>query len=143
MSILLNVHATLISFQGKGILLTGESGSGKSDLALRLIMEQNAKLVADDRVILEKHNDKLIGYAPLNLANKLEVRGLGIVEFKAKKKEQISLCVNLCKNRADVERLPQPDFIDFLGISVAKIELYPFDCSTIYKIILKTCGKIC
>lgn len=139
---MLNIHATLVSYQNKGILLIGESGVGKSDLALRLIMERGAKLVADDRVILEKKKDVLWGYAPETLANKLEVRNIGIAEFAAKKKEKISLCVELCLNRTEIERLPRPDFIDFLGISVAKIKLYPFDCSTIYKIILKICGKI-
>ena len=139
---MLNIHATLISYKDIGILFTGPSGVGKSDLALRMIMEQKAKLVADDRVILEKIEGDLWGYAPDILYNKLEVRGIGITEFKAKKKERISLCVELCANRADCERLPKPEFIDFLGISIAKIKLYPFDCSTIYKIILKTCSKI-
>ena len=139
---MLNIHGTLVSYQNKGILLLGESGSGKSDLALRLIMEHGAKLVADDRVILEEKNNELWGYAPEILINKLEVRGIGIVEFEAKQKEKISLCISLCKNRTDVDRLPQPQFTDFLGISVAKLELYPFDCSTICKIMLKICGKI-
>ena len=47
-----NIHATLVNFNGVGILLKGKSGSGKSDLALRMIIEKGAKLVADDRVIL-------------------------------------------------------------------------------------------
>lgn len=139
---MLNIHATLVSYHGKGILLIGESGIGKSDLALRLIMEKGAKLVADDRVILEKNKNTLWGYAPETLVNKLEVRNIGIVELATKKKEKISLCVELCGNRAEIERLPQSDSIDFLGISVAKIKLYPFDCSTICKIMLKICGKI-
>lgn len=137
---MLNIHATLVSYKNKGILFIGNSGSGKSDLALRMIMDHKAKLVADDRVILENIKDELWGYAPDILVNKLEVRGLGITEIKAQKKVKIILCVELCKNRADVERIPEPKYIDFLGISIAKIKLYPFDCSTIYKILLKICS---
>ena len=58
---MINIHATLISYKNKGILLTGKSGSGKSDLALRMIINNKAKLVADDRVILENIGNKLIG----------------------------------------------------------------------------------
>lgn len=54
----INIHATLVSLNGKGILLTGKSGSGKSDLALRMIMEYQAQLVADDRVDLVLKNGK-------------------------------------------------------------------------------------
>ena len=49
---MLNIHASLVALDNKGILLLGKSGCGKSDLALRLIMEKGAKLVADDRVDL-------------------------------------------------------------------------------------------
>lgn len=139
---MLNIHATLISYKNTGILFIGSSRMGKSDLALRMIMEQDAKLVADDRVILENINNELWGYAPDILKNKLEVRGLGITEFKAKKKEKIALCVELHTDRTEIERIPEPEFIDFLGISIAKIKLYPFDCSTIYKIMLKICSII-
>ena len=55
----INIHATLVSLNGKGILLTGKSGSGKSDLALRMIMEYQAQLVADDRVDLVLKNGKV------------------------------------------------------------------------------------
>ena len=139
---MLNIHATLVSYQNKGILIIGKSGSGKSDLALRMIMGYNAQLVADDRVILENDKNTLLGYAPDILANKLEVRGLGITEIPALRKEKILLCVELCEDRKDVERLPELEYIDFLGISIAKIKLYPFDCSTIYKILLKICSII-
>ena len=60
----INIHATLVSLNGKGILLTGKSGSGKSDLALRMIMEYQAQLVADDRVDLVLKNGKVYGSAP-------------------------------------------------------------------------------
>lgn len=133
-----NIHATLVNYNDKGILLIGKSGLGKSDLALRLIFEKGAKLVADDRVTLSQNDNVLYGEAPDNIAGKIEVRGLGICELEYIKKSKIDLCVELCSSRDEVERLPQDEFINFLGISITKIKIYPFDCSTICKIIIKT-----
>ena len=132
-----NIHATLVNFQGKGILLIGKSGSGKSDLALRFI-EKGAKLVADDQVILCKKDHTLYGLAPNNIAGKLEVRGIGICEFDYLEESKIDLCVELTNSRDDVERMPTDEFVNFLGISITKLKIYPFDCSTVYKIIVKT-----
>lgn len=137
-----NIHATLISYQKKGILFIGKSGSGKSDTALRMISEKGAVLVADDRVDLEIIDNKLYGSAPKQIAGKLEIRGIGIASLPTKEKEEISLCVELCRDRKDIERLPSAQFIDFLGISIEKIRLYPFDCSTLCKIIAKICSII-
>ncbi len=134
---MLNIHASLVSLDNKGILLLGKSGSGKSDLALRLIMEQEAKLVADDRVNLDVINGKLYGEAPEELMGKIEIRHVGIASFPVKKQEKIALCVELVQNRTDLERYPTLEYIDFLGVSLTKIKLYPFDCSTIYKILAK------
>ena len=132
-----NIHATLISFQNAGILFIGKSGSGKSDVALRLIMEHGAVLVADDRVNLEIIDKNLYGSAPENIAGKMEVRNLGVLPFNSKKREKISLCVELCTDRIFLERLPKKEYVKFLGVPVEKIKLHPFDCSTICKIILK------
>ena len=132
-----NIHATLISFNNAGVLFIGKSGSGKSDLALRMIMEKGAVLVADDRVDLSVINNNLYGSAPKELYGKMEIRGLGITNFTAKKREKIVLCVELVENREEVERMPDPENITFLGVSITKIKLYPFDCSTICKIIAK------
>ena len=76
-----NIHATLISFHNKGILLTGKSGVGKSDVALRMIMEKGAVLVADDRVDLVCANGNLFGSCPKNIRGLLEVRNVGIGHF--------------------------------------------------------------
>lgn len=135
---MLNIHGTLVSLDNKGILLVGKSGSGKSDLALRLIMEHSAKLVSDDRVDVALINGELYGFAPSAIEGKLEIRGVGIASFDYKKQEKLSLCVELCTNRHEIERLPlYTENETFLGVSVTKIKLYPFDCSTICKIIAK------
>lgn len=125
-----------------GILFIGKSGNGKSDLALRMIIDKGAVLVADDRVNLALSNNELYGFAPKELYGKMEVRGLGIVDFKPKEKEKIMLCVELVNKREDVERMPESETINFLGVSLTKIKLYPFDCSTICKIVTKISGII-
>lgn len=140
---MINVHATLIDYNGKGILLTGKSGSGKSDVALRMIMDKGAKLVGDDRIILHRDGNAVLGKAPDILAKKLEVRNVGIVEIENTTEEvEICLCVELCKDKTSLDRLPQNKYIDILGVDIPQIELYPFEVSTIHKIIQKISGKI-
>ena len=77
----LNIHATCISLKNKGILLLGPSGSGKSDLALRAIMQKNAKLVADDRVDISLKNNNIYASCPAAIQGLLEVRGIGIISL--------------------------------------------------------------
>jgi serine kinase of HPr protein (carbohydrate metabolism regulator) len=140
---MINVHATLIDYNGKGILLTGKSGSGKSDVALRMIMDKGAKLVGDDRIILHRDGNVIFGKAPDVLAKKLEVRNVGIIEIENITDEiEVCLCVELCKDKTSLDRLPQNKCIDILGVDIPQIELYPFEVSTIHKIIQKISGKI-
>lgn len=134
---MINIHATLISLNNKGILLIGESGSGKSDIALRMIMEKGAKLVADDRVDIECINNKLIGSSPKEIEGLLEVRNVGISNFPFKSEVEIALCIELYPKQDQLERLPEDEYVDFLGVSVTKLKLYPFDCSILCKIVVK------
>ena len=69
-------HATLVTFSGKGVLLRGKSGCGKSDLAFRLIENCKAKLVADDVVDIYAENNVVFGKVCNNLEGLLEVRGI-------------------------------------------------------------------
>ena len=75
---MLLVHGTCVDLDGRGILLRGPSGSGKSDLALRLI-DGGARLVADDQVELRRDGHRVLARAPITLSGRMEVRGLGIV----------------------------------------------------------------
>jgi HPr kinase/phosphorylase len=99
-----NIHASCIAIGGRGVLLLGPSGSGKSDLALRLI-DQGAKLVADDRTILFAKNGALYAKAPASIKGLLEIRGLGIVEMPVRASVKIALAVRLGSEGA---RLPSP-----------------------------------
>jgi HPr kinase/phosphorylase len=126
------IHATCISLEGKGVLLKGEPGSGKSDLALRLI-DQGAKLVADDMVELTLDSGWLVARAPVPLKGKLEARGVGIMTLPHIDSAPVSLVVDLV-GRDEVERVPERRFFDCLGIHVPLLSLHAFDESTIAKI---------
>jgi serine kinase of HPr protein (carbohydrate metabolism regulator) len=113
-----NIHAScvLLGDAGKpfgapldvGILILGESGSGKSDLALRLIA-CGAQLVADDRTELFMANGALMGRAPVSLAGLMEVRGLGIVALPFAAQAHVVLAVTLVET-GQMPRLPQHEF---------------------------------
>jgi len=96
------LHGVFIDALGIGVLLTGVSGIGKSELALGLI-NRNHRLVADDSVIFTcADNKKIIGHCPPALQDFLEVRGLGILNIRAmfgdtaiKEQKQLQLVVHI------------------------------------------------
>ncbi len=126
------IHATCISIDGRGVVLRGSSGIGKSDLALRLI-ESGGQLVADDRVNVSANDGQLFATAPENLGNLLEVRGVGIVETPALGEVVVKLVVDLVPPD-DVERMPEPQYTELCGIKTACVKLTPFENSTPVKI---------
>lgn len=73
------IHASCVAIDGQAVLIEGRSGSGKSDLALRLL-DRGARLVSDDYTALRRREGELIARAPDNLAGKMEIRGIGIVD---------------------------------------------------------------
>src|SRR5207237_6122820 len=75
------VHASTVALDGRAVLITGPSGSGKSDLALRLL-DRGFTLVSDDQTIVRKDGDRLLASAPPTIAGKLEIRGIGIIEME-------------------------------------------------------------
>jgi hypothetical protein len=101
-----NIHASCIALGRKGVLLLGPSGAGKSDLALRLI-DEGAKLVADDRTELSVRNGQLRAQAPAVLAGLIEVRGLGLITLPYSRQVAVALAVEL--GRAG-DRLPERQF---------------------------------
>lgn len=73
------IHGELLSVYGKGVLILGESGMGKSEIALELIKRGHV-LVADDRVDVARINNRIVGHAPELLKGMLEIRGVGIID---------------------------------------------------------------
>ncbi|WP_157217730.1 HPr kinase/phosphorylase [Flavisphingomonas formosensis] len=88
------VHASCVAIAGRGVLITGRSGSGKSDLALRLI-DRGAELVCDDYSFVRRVGTRLLASAPATIAGKLEVRGIGILEVPHVGETEIALVVTL------------------------------------------------
>lgn len=76
------MHAVLLDIYGLGILITGDSGIGKSEAALELV-KRGHRLVADDAVIVKKISDnRLVGEAPENIRHMMEIRGVGIINVE-------------------------------------------------------------
>ena len=88
------LHATCVAMGDRGVLLSGRSGSGKSDLALRLI-DRGARLVSDDATLVTRRNGVLSASAPTLGAGLMEVRGLGIVETDVVDAATVALIVDL------------------------------------------------
>jgi HPr kinase/phosphorylase len=129
---MIQVHGTCVELAGLAVLLRGAPGSGKSDLALRLI-DQGARLVADDRVDLRLDGTELLASAPPPLAGRIEVRGLGILALPPLASARLGLVVELV-DPATVERLPEPSQCSFLGRALPQIRLAPFESSAAAKL---------
>jgi serine kinase of HPr protein (carbohydrate metabolism regulator) len=97
-----NLHASCVALEGRAILIGGPSGSGKSDLALRLL-DRGFTLVSDDRTIVRKDGERLIASAPATIKGKLEIRGVGIVDMESVSDVPVALVVELT---CDIQRLP-------------------------------------
>lgn len=126
------IHATAVAFQEGAVLLLGESGSGKSDLALRLL-DGGCVLVADDQVQLNVHEGRLHARAPQSLQGHIEVRGVGIVNLPFLPEAEVMLAVQLVP-RGEVERMPADSTYEHAGVVIPLLRLHAFDDSTAAKI---------
>jgi len=131
-----NIYASCVAYNGKAILLMGKSGSGKSDLALRLIMDKSAVLVADDRVDVWEENGVLWATAPQNIKSLLEVRGVGLCRFKCLEKAPVSLVIELAEKPEEIERMPNLQKTTIAGVSLPVAKIFPFEASAVDKVLL-------
>jgi serine kinase of HPr protein (carbohydrate metabolism regulator) len=124
------IHASCVAIGGRGLLLMGASGSGKSDLALRLI-DRGATLVSDDYTALSARNGRLYATPPTNIAGLIEVRHIGIVNLPYAIDVPIALAAALDEKP---ERMPDHLLpLDFLGIAVPRIALSGLEASASIK----------
>jgi len=115
-----HVHASTVAIDGRAVLITGPSGSGKSDLALRLI-DRGFILVGDDQTIVRRDGDRLVASAPARIAGKLEVRGIGIIEMETASDLPVALLVELT---SEIERLPEDNRTSaILGVSLPLVSI--------------------
>lgn len=104
-------HASAVALDGHGVLITGESGSGKSSLSLQL-MSFGAQLIADDQTKLSLRDGEVWAEAPPSIAGLIEARGIGILHA-VNTQAAIALVIDL--DQYEVARLPQNHSITILG----------------------------
>ena len=111
----LTLHATCVAVDGRGLLITGASGRGKSGLALQL-MALGAALVADDRVTLWLEDTQVMADAPAPISGLIEARGVGLLHATPAGPVPVVLVVSL--DQVETERLPPTRDTAVLGQSV-------------------------
>lgn len=114
----LTLHATCVAVDGRGVLITGPSGSGKSSLALAL-MAHGARLVADDRVTLSLRDGAVWATCPEAIRGMIEARGIGLLAADALAGAEVAVAVDL--GRQEDERLPPFRNVTYLGRTVALV----------------------
>ena len=126
-------HASTVALDGRAVLIMGPSGSGKSDLALRLL-DRGFVLVSDDQTIVKKQGGKLIASSPLTIRGKLEIRGVGIVDMESTDNVPVALAVELT---SDISRLPDDSRErPILGLGVPLISVDAMTASAASKVAL-------
>jgi len=132
------IHATCVALGGNGALIRGASGAGKSSLALRFLALPasvltrgcSPELIADDQVLLEmrqgRDGDAFVeARAPALLRDRMEVRGIGIVDIPAKPSARVVALIELARVAA-IDRLPDPAPQEtLLGLSLPLYRLDP------------------
>ncbi|MGQ4274586.1 HPr kinase/phosphorylase [Terrihabitans sp. B22-R8] len=123
-----SIHATCVALDGKGILITGPSGMGKSRFAHILLLRARlygykAELISDDRVMLQKHGRHLFASAPSAIAGRMEIRGLGIAYVEHRASAPLEFVVQLCSAK-EFSRLPDEssDWIALDGVRIRRVQ---------------------
>lgn len=135
----LALHGSAVAFEGRGLLILGLSGAGKSALALGL-MALGGRLVADDRVILARRGAAIIASAPLALRGTIEARGVGLLRAEPLREAPIVLVADL--DHAPAARMPQLREITYLGVQIELI--FVKDVPTLAPTLLQMlrCGRV-
>ena len=125
------LHASCVSIAGRAVLIEGRPGSGKSDLALKLI-DRGAVLVSDDYTIVQRKDGALFASAPANIRGKIEVRGVGIVTMLNSDDVPVAMTV---RTDGAVDRLPEENSaITIVGCPVPLFIVAPLEASAPIKV---------
>ncbi|MDE6968046.1 MAG: HPr(Ser) kinase/phosphatase [Clostridia bacterium] len=126
------IHGVLIEVSGIGVLITGQSGMGKSETAMELI-HRGHRLIADDNVIAKRIQDEIIGTSPDKIRHFMEIRGVGIIDVRSMfgvgsvlKEKSIDLVIELevWEKDKEYDRLGiENKFEDILGIEIPKLTM--------------------
>jgi HPr kinase/phosphorylase len=139
---------TAIARHGFGVLITGASGAGKSDLALRaitgpLLLPNEAtpatpfQLISDDQTVVTRANGALLASAPATIRNMLEVRGIGIIPVKAVSAVPLILVAEI--THGPIDRMPEDRCAEsaLLGCKLEAVQISPFEASAPAKLALR------
>ena len=132
------IHATGVDIKGSGVLIVGDSGSGKSGLAIGLIA-LGASLVADDQCEISIKNDKLHVSKPKSLPKCIEMRGIGLVSVPTVSRTQLKWVVDM--DRVADERMPEVKFTDISGHRVPTIFAKNMD-DLAFRIYVVACNEL-
>lgn len=124
------LHASCVAIYGKAVLIEGLSGSGKSDLALRLI-DRGAELVSDDYTLVTRDGDRATASPPSTITGLIEVRGLGLVSLPHVTDAPVALIVSL---GGTVDRMPEGRTRTIAGIDVPLVAIAGFEASAPIKV---------
>ena len=125
-------YATAVTYCGFGVLIRGPSGSGKSDLALRLI-DDGAGLIADDQVVIKSVGQKLFLSPPDSLPGLIEVRGIGVIKIAYVRDIRLCLIIELDPSN-EIQRIPTIEEELIKNIPVPVISMDVFESSVLAKI---------
>lgn len=122
-----NHHCSVLQIDGRGVLLEGKAGLGKSSLLLSLLEKAkvdgySASLVADDQALLDIRHDRLVAQVPPTIIGKVEVFGYGLTTLPNLPETAIDLVVELVKP-SQINRMPDANKVDRLGIEVPVLKV--------------------
>ena len=134
------VWGTCVAMDGRAVLFRGPSGSGKSDLALRVV-KAGGKLISDDRTRLIREQDQILATSTDRHVGQIEVRGVGIVTVEHQQRAPLALVIDMMPPD-QVERYPDPRHCTYLEIDVPPSWPLPFEVSAVVKVEAALFGQL-